>query len=48
MTDNDTTPELESFLRDHPRLLGVLFGAMVLFGQVGGVAAGHNSAIAGP
>ena len=45
MTANDTATEFESFLKDHPRLLGMLFGAVVLLGQVGNVAAncGHNA-----
>jgi hypothetical protein len=37
------------FLREHPRLLGVLFGASVLLTQVGAVVAeGHGSAVSGP
>ena len=37
------------FLREHPRLLGVLFGASVLLTQVGAVAASaEGSTISGP
>ena len=37
------------FLREHPRLLGVLFSATVLLTQIGAVAAeGHGSAVSGP
>jgi len=37
------------FLREHPRLLGVLFGASVLLTQMGAVAAsGHGSGVSGP
>jgi hypothetical protein len=45
MTTNNTDIEFESFLKDHPRLLGMLFGAVVLLGQIGSVAAscGHNA-----
>jgi hypothetical protein len=44
MTTNDTTDEFESFLKDHPRLLGLLFGAFVLLGQAGSAAAVGNCA----
>jgi hypothetical protein len=36
------------FLREHPRLLGVLFGASVLLTQVGAVAASGASSVSGP
>jgi len=45
MTDSDVA----EFLREHPRLLGVLFGASVLLTQVGAVVAqGHGSGVSGP
>jgi len=47
MTANNTT-ELESFLKDHPKLLGMLFGATVLLGQFGSVAAGNAAYNGGP
>jgi hypothetical protein len=47
MTANNTT-ELESFLKDHPKLLGMLFGATVLLGQFGSVVASNCSHNAGP
>jgi hypothetical protein len=31
--------ELESFLKDNPRLLGVLFGAVMLLSKTGSAAA---------
>jgi hypothetical protein len=37
------------FLREHPRLLGVLFGASVLLTQIGAVAAeGAAKSVSGP
>ena len=36
------------FLREHPRLFGVLFSATVLLTQVGAAAAGHGSTVSGP
>ena len=36
------------FLREHPRLLGVLFGATVLLTQVGAAAAGASGTVSGP
>jgi hypothetical protein len=47
MTTNNKATEFESILKDHPRLLGMLFGATVLLGQVGSVAA-NNAHNAGP
>jgi hypothetical protein len=47
MTANNTT-ELESFLKDHPKLLGMLFGATVLLGQIGPVLAANGNHNAGP
>ena len=37
------------FLREHPRLLGVLFSATVLLTQIGAVAAeGAGTTVSGP
>ena len=36
------------FLREHPRLLGVLFSATVLLTQVGAAAAAEGSTVSGP
>jgi len=43
----DINPGVREFLKDHPRILGVLFGLMVLLAEVGSVAAGEASAISG-
>ena len=43
-----TYSDVAEFLREHPRLLGVLFGASVLLTQVGAAAAGASSSIPGP
>jgi len=48
MTANTETTDLESILKDHPRLLGILFGATVLLSQIGPVAASAGSVNAGP
>lgn len=37
--DNALRTELESFMKDHPRLFGVLFAALMLLSQAGSVAA---------
>ena len=38
----------QSFLKRHPRMLGVLFMTMLLLGQAGSVAACGITAIHGP
>jgi len=43
----DINPGVREFLKDHPRILGVLFGLMVLLAEVGSVAAGEGRAISG-
>ncbi|MFC7213572.1 hypothetical protein ACFQO4_05675 [Saliphagus sp. GCM10025334] len=40
--------ELSDYLKNHPRMLGVLFTAMLLLSQAGTVAAGNNGAYTGP
>ena len=37
-----------TFLMNHPRATGLLFGVMVLLGQVGTVAAGNGVTYPGP
>lgn len=43
MTDSNT----KEFLRNHPKLLAMLFGMTVLMSQVGAVAAANGDAIGG-
>lgn len=40
--------ELRAYLKNHPRMTGVLFGAMVLLSQVGTVAAANGCTYRGP
>ena len=37
-----------AFLREHPKLLGALFGATVLLSQAGSALAGSGTVISGP
>jgi hypothetical protein len=46
-TDLDINPGVREFLKDHPRILGVLFGLMVLLAEVGSVAGGEARGISG-
>jgi len=48
MSDLDINPGVAEFLRNHPRVLGVLFGLAVLSAEVGSVAAGNGSSVSGP
>lgn len=43
---SDTT--VTEFLKEHPRLLGALFGATVLLTQVGAVSGAAASSVSGP
>lgn len=43
----DINPGVREFLKDHPRILGVLFGLMVLLAEVGSVAGGEASGVSG-
>jgi hypothetical protein len=43
----DVNPGVREFLKDHPRILGALFGLLVLLAEVGSVAAGEGRAISG-
>lgn len=47
MSDLDINPGVAEFLKEHPRVLGVLFGLMVLMAEVGSVAAGAGTTISG-
>ncbi|MGM0591720.1 MAG: DUF7503 family protein [Halobacteriota archaeon] len=47
MSDADTN-RLASYLRDHPRMMGVLFTLTLILSQAGTVAAGNCSCIKGP
>lgn len=40
--------QLRAFLTDHPRMTSLLFGATVLLGQIGTVAAGNGCTYRGP
>ncbi|WP_312911600.1 DUF7503 family protein [Natronosalvus caseinilyticus] len=40
--------ELSDYLKNHPRMIGVLFTAMLLLSQAGTVAAGNSGAYTGP
>ena len=47
MSETDTNA-FAQYLADHPRMMGVLFTALLLLSQAGSVAAGNNVAINGP
>ncbi|MFB6118638.1 hypothetical protein [Halosegnis sp.] len=42
MSENDST--VAAFLAEHPKMTGVLFTAMLLLSQAGGVIAGEGGA----
>jgi hypothetical protein len=44
----DTTSGLASYLKEHPRMMGVLFTMVLLLSQAGTVVAGNNGAVSGP
>lgn len=45
---SDDDGAVVQYLSDHPRMMGVLFSALVLLSQAGAVAAGNNAGIYGP
>ena len=45
---SDTTNPLAEYLKNNPRMMGVVFTALLLLSQAGSVAAGNNTAISGP
>lgn len=47
MSENDSNAVAE-YLTEHPRMMGVLFTALLLLSQAGSVAAGNHVAINGP
>ncbi|SDQ48637.1 DUF7503 family protein [Halopelagius longus] len=48
MSPDDDNSAVAQFLSEHPRMMGVLFSALVLLSQAGAVVAGNNSVIYGP
>ena len=48
MSDSTTDGKMAQFLKTHPRLLGVLFGLMVLLSQAGAATAGLCASCQGP
>jgi hypothetical protein len=40
--------KLAAFLKEHPRMMGVLFTLTVLLTQIGPVAAGNGHSVTGP
>jgi hypothetical protein len=44
----DTTSGLASYLKEHPRMMGVLFTLTLLLSQAGTVAAGNAGVTSGP
>ncbi|MEF8814020.1 MAG: hypothetical protein V5A55_09405 [Halovenus sp.] len=45
---SDTDSKFAAFLREHPKLLGALFGLTVLLTQISPALAGNGSAVSGP
>jgi hypothetical protein len=45
---SDATSELTAYLKDNPRMMGVLFTAMLLLSQAGSVVAANSGGTAGP
>jgi hypothetical protein len=45
---SDATSELTAYLKDNPRMMGVLFTAMLLLSQAGSVAAANAVGTSGP
>jgi hypothetical protein len=37
-----------TYLKNHPRMMGVLFTALLLLSQAGNVAAANNGLVSGP
>jgi hypothetical protein len=40
--------KVATFLKEHPRMMGAVFTALVLLSQAGMVVAGNNGGTAGP
>jgi hypothetical protein len=47
MSENDSDT-IATYLKNHPRMMGVLFTALLLLSQAGGVAASNNGLVSGP
>ncbi|MFB6122153.1 MAG: hypothetical protein ABEJ78_01670 [Haloferacaceae archaeon] len=47
MSENDDT-KVATYLKENPRMMGVLFTALLLLSQAGTVAAGNGGGVAGP
>lgn len=47
MSDDDDNA-VAQYLSEHPRMMGVLFSALVFLSQAGAAAAGNNTGIYGP
>ncbi|SFG09224.1 hypothetical protein SAMN04488063_1397 [Halopelagius inordinatus] len=47
MSEDDNNA-VAQYLSEHPRMMGVLFSALVLLSQAGAVAAGNHTGIYGP
>ncbi|ELZ26180.1 hypothetical protein C474_20806 [Halogeometricum pallidum JCM 14848] len=47
MSEDDANA-VAQYLTEHPRMMGVLFTALLLLSQAGSVAAGNHVAINGP
>ncbi|WP_425493600.1 DUF7503 family protein [Natronosalvus vescus] len=45
---NTDTPTIVSYLQNHPRMIGVLFTAMLLLSQAGTVMAESSATTTGP
>lgn len=45
MTEDDA---VSAYLAQHPRMIGVVFAALLLLSQAGNVVAGGSGAIGGP
>lgn len=45
---SDQPSALAEYLKNHPRMMGVLFTAMLLLTQAGSVAAANHGTISGP
>jgi hypothetical protein len=39
---------IATYLKNHPRMMGVLFTAMLLLSQAGSAAAANNGLVSGP
>lgn len=44
----ETTSDVASYLKEHPRMMGALFTMLLLLSQAGTVAAGNAGAVSGP